>query len=245
MGALQGAEGAKKTGGMFMFTRLLAAVSLLSLTGAFAPAAAGNRVDTEEYLLADGFRVHDYCLVAMRHRHHLDFYRDFRALNDDGSVNAVIEIPAGTNSKFEVSEETGQMCWEFKNGAPRVIKYLGYPSNYGMIPRTLGGDGDSLDVLTLGKFERRGEVVRAKIIAVMKMIDGGDRDDKIIAVLPGTDLYDANSLTELEVTHPGITTILKAWFEGYKGPDEIVVERFGDAEEALAVVEDAMAAFQN
>ncbi len=226
-----------------MFTRLLVAASVLSLAGAAAPAAAGNRVDTEEYLLADGFRVHDYCLVAKRH-HHLDFYRDFRALNADGSVNAVIEIPAGTNAKFEVSEDTGQMCWEIKDGAPRVIKYLGYPSNYGMIPRTLGGDGDSLDILTLGKFERRGEVVRAKIIGVMRMLDGGDPDDKIIAVLPDTDLYAANNLSELEVTHPGITTILKAWFEGYKGPGEITVESFGDAAEALGVVQDAVAAYQ-
>lgn len=195
-----------------------------------------------ELLLAPGFHVKDYCLVP--HGRPLNFYRDIRPLNWDGSVNSVVEIPSGTNDKFEVSESTGQMCWEIKDGAPRVVKFLGYPGNYGMIPRTLGGDGDSLDMVTLGRLERRGRVVRAKVIGVLHLNDGGDVDDKIIAVLPGTALYAVNDISELDDQFPGITTILSTWFESYKGPGEITALGFGSASEAMTVLQAAMEAYQ-
>jgi inorganic pyrophosphatase len=50
--------------------------------------------------------------------------------NPDGSVNALIEIPAGTNAKWEVNEE-GVLEWEMKDGKPRVVRYLAYPGSYG------------------------------------------------------------------------------------------------------------------
>jgi inorganic pyrophosphatase len=226
--------------------RVLIVVALaLSLGVAERPALArGSGIQGQSaYLLAPGFFVRDYCLVAPTHRH-LNFYRDFAAQNPDGTVNAVVEIPAGTNDKFEVSEDTGKMCWEFKNGVPRVIKYLGYPANYGMVPRTLGGDGDSLDVLTLGRFERRGGVVKAKLIGVLHLLDGGDVDDKLIAVLPGTDFFAFDNLSELELQYAGTTSILATWFENYKGPGELQVLGFGDAAEAQQVLDAAKAAYQ-
>jgi len=210
----------------------------------YAPAAsAGPRNLEREYLVTPGFRVVDNCLVPKWHRH-FNFYRDIRPLNADGTVNAVIEIPAGTNAKWEVSEETGVMCWEIKNGAPRLVKYLGYPTNYGMIPRTMGDDGDSLDILTIGQLEFRGEVVRVKVIGVMHMLDGGDVDDKLIAVIPGTPAGDFNSLAALEAAWGGSESILKTWFEGYKGPGEIQVTSFGGPEDAMTVLADALAAYE-
>ncbi len=230
-----------------MRIRILAVAFLVLLVGSVErPAAvqAWGPPDQEQYLLAPGLFVRDYCVVSVRH-HHLNFYRDFAAQNPDGTVNTVTEIPAGTNEKFEVNEDTGQMCWELKNGVPRVVKYLGYPGNYGMIPRTMGEDGDSLDMLTLGKFERRGTVLAVKVIGVMHMLDGGDVDDKLIGVLPGTDFYDANNLSELEGKYPGITKIIGTWFESYKGPgSEIFVTGFDDAKEAQVVLDKAKQAYQ-
>ncbi len=229
-----------------MRLRILIVVALALFLGAVERPAlvqASGIQDQSAYLLAPGFFVHDYCLVSPMHRH-LNFYRDYAAQNADGTVNAVVEIPAGTNEKFEVSEDTGQMCWELKNGAPRIIKYLGYPANYGMVPRTLGGDGDSLDVLTLGKFQRRGAVVKAKVIGVLHLMDGGDVDDKLIAVLPGTDFYAYDNLSELEAQYVGISSILATWFENYKGPGELQALGFGDAKEAQGVLDLAKAAYQ-
>ena len=59
--------------------------------------------------------------------------------------------------------------WVWINNKPRIINYLGYPANYGMIPKTLlkkenGGDGDPLDVIVLGPPESKGSIVKCKII---------------------------------------------------------------------------------
>jgi inorganic pyrophosphatase len=226
--------------------RLLVGVVLVAVMALYAPAASACPQSLErEYLVAPGFRVVNNCLVPTSHHHrNFNFYRDVRPLNADGTINVVVEIPAGTNAKWEVAEDTGVMCWELKDGAPRLIKYLGYSANYGMLPRTLGGDGDSLDVITLGQFEFRGEIVRAKVIGVMHMIDGGDLDDKIIAVLPNTPLANVNSIAELDANFGGISNILKTWFESYKGPGEIEVTSFGGPDDAMAVINAGFAAYQ-
>jgi inorganic pyrophosphatase len=228
-----------------MRIRLLTVVSLALAVGfaGVATSSAKCRRSQDEYLLADGFQVRDYCLVSLKHRH-LNFYRDIPVFNADGSLNAVNEIPAGTNAKFEVAEDTGKMCWEFKDGAPRLIKFLGYPANYGMIPRTIAGDGDSLDIVTLGAFERRGEIVHPKIIGVLRLIDGSDVDDKIIAVLPDTPLSGVNSIAELDAQFPGASTIIETWFVSYKGPNELSSGGFGGPDEAMVVLQNAMADYQ-
>jgi len=223
--------------------RLLLCFVLVVVAAPYAPASSGGPRDLErEYLVAPGFRVVDNCLVPKWHRH-LNFYRDIRPLNADGTVNAVIEIPAGTNAKWEVSEQTGNLCWELKNGVPRVVNYLGYSANYGSIPRTLGGDGDSLDIITLGHMRFMGEIVPVKVIGVMHMIDGGDPDDKIIAVIPGTSLGGVNSIAELDANFPGVTGILATWFSSYKGPGEIEVTGFGGPEDATVVLNAGFAAY--
>jgi inorganic pyrophosphatase len=224
---------------------VLVGAVIVAAVGSYVQASGARCRDLErENLVAPGFRVVNNCLVPKAH-HHFNFYRGVRPLNPNGTVNAVIEIPAGTNAKWEVSEETGVMCWEIKNGALRVVKYLGYPANYGMIPRTLGGDGDSLDIITLGELRFRGEIAAAKVIGVMRMIDGGEVDDKIIAVLPGTPLGDVNSISELDAAFPGSSSILATWFGNYKGPGgEIEINGFGGPEEAWEVLDAGLAGYQ-
>ncbi len=221
-------------------------VSVLALVFLFIPATsqAQSVWDRNELLLARGFIASkDGLTVRNLFNPHLNFYRDFPAQNADGTTNLVVEIPAGDNRKFEVSEQTGVMSWEIKNGKPRLINFLGYPANYGMVPRTMGGDGDSLDGITLGKFEFRGEVTQVKVIGVLHLIDGGDVDDKIIAVIPGTVFGDIDSLAELDARYPSIKAIIETWFEDYKGPGELHSLGFGDADEAQAVIDAAKAAY--
>ena len=57
--------------------------------------------------------------------------------------------------------------WEEKDGEKRVVKFLGYPGNYGFIPQTLGGDNDPLDVIDLEESIDRGEIVTRKIIVAL------------------------------------------------------------------------------
>lgn len=167
--------------------------------------------------------------------------------NPDGSVNALIEIPAGTNAKWEVNGK-GVLEWEIKDGKPRVVDYLGYPGSYGMVPGTLqsekdGGDGDPLDVIVLGPALERGALVPVRVVGVLRLTDTGERDDKLIAVRPGSPMGDASDLADLDARHPGATRILEIWFENYKGPGRMESGGFADAAEASRIVDHAAASF--
>src|SRR5512135_1342084 len=65
------------------------------------------------------------------------FMTGYDPVNVDGTVNVVIEIPAGTTAKYMVDLKSGNIELEQKNGAPRYVQYLGYPCNYGNIPRSV------------------------------------------------------------------------------------------------------------
>lgn len=168
-------------------------------------------------------------------------------VNND--IQAIIEIPTGTTAKWEVNKSDGLLYWEIKNGQPRIVNYLGYPANYGMIPRTLlpieaGGDGDPLDVIVLGPPVERGSVVNAKLIGVLKLLDDGEQDDKLIAVLEDTPFYSLNSIGELDEKFNGVSLILSTWFESYKEPGKMVAEGFGDRNEAETILDTAILAFE-
>jgi inorganic pyrophosphatase len=162
----------------------------------------------------------------------------------------VIEIPAGTAAKWEVDKKDGSLKWEFKEGKPRIVKYLGYPGNYGMVPQTLlseelGGDGDPLDVLVLGKMVSRGSVVEAKLIGILKFLDGGEQDDNLLAVLPGTPFFDINDIQELDKKFKGTSTIIDIWFANYKGPGKVEAKGIAGVEEAKIVLNSAIKAYNN
>ncbi len=207
--------------------------------------------DRIDYLLAPDFQLFpgDYAAgIPDTLVHHpnknLNLYTDIAPTNADGTVNAVVEIPAGTHAKWETDTESGRIFWELKNGAPRIVKYLGYPGDYGMVPQTLGGDGDPLDVVLIGSMNLRGSVVPARVIGVFHLIDGGEVDDKLIAVVPGEPMGEVGSMAELNASYPGVSSILEIWFTNYKGPGGgLASGGFGDVDEAQSVLDAAVAAY--
>ena len=171
--------------------------------------------------------------------HH--FISGYEPLSADSLVNVVIEIPAGTNEKWEVEKESGHIAWEIRDGEPRVIDYIGYVGNYGMVPRTLAGDGDAIDILVLGAPQNRGDIVQARLIGVLEMLDDGEQDDKLIAVLPGTIFSEVQNLADLELSYPSVSTIITLWFENYKGPNNgVEVFGLGDVHRAWEIFSDSM-----
>ena len=179
-----------------------------------------------------------------------NFLKDWPSQDESGNVNAVIEIPAGRTEKWEVSKEDGTLKWDFKKGKPRVLKYIGYPGNYGMVPKTLlpkelGGDGDPLDIILLGPPIDRGQVATAKLIGVLKLEDRGEQDDKLIAVQFNSPLIKADTLEELNEHFPGITEILELWFTNYKGSGKMHSKDFGNRQEAERVLNEASDHYQN
>lgn len=175
-----------------------------------------------------------------------------KAFNEDGTVRAIVEIPTGTSAKWEVSKDDPKaVYWEYKNDKPRVVNYLGYPGNYGSIPGTalpkeLGGDGDPLDVIVLGQAVPRGEVVDVRVIGVLKMLDGGEQDDKLIAVLAKDSPFaHMESMAQMDAEYPGVSQIIDLWFANYKGPDGGMEGLgFEDASIARTVLEAAAANFE-
>ncbi|NUM55037.1 MAG: inorganic diphosphatase [Candidatus Hydrogenedentes bacterium] len=175
-------------------------------------------------------------------KHLIDGYP---ARNEDGTVNVVVEIPAGTGSKWEVKAD-GNLHWDIKAGKPRIVQYLPYPCNYGMIPGTSAADGDPIDAVILGPAVPRGSIVPTRIIGLLKLTDKGEQDDKIVTVMDDTPLAHITTISQLQAEFPGICEILEEWFVNYKGPGAMPFGGMGDAGEAdaalRAVLKEAAAA---
>ena len=160
-------------------------------------------------------------------------------------INAVIEIPAGTHEKWEYYPPAGKIVHEIKDGKPRVIQYLAYPVNYGYVPFSLlpknkGGDGDPLDIIVLGPTLERGESYKVRVIGILKLMDRGEIDDKLIAVIPRGIYKDVDDLYALNRKYPGITEIIKLWFANYKGRTKIEILGYGNIKEANKMIEQAL-----
>lgn len=98
---------------------------------------------------------------------------------------AFIEIKKGGKVKYELDKETGLIQFDRLLHTSMV-----YPANYGFIPRTLGGDGDPLDVLVLTTEPLdTGVLVDCRPIGMIVMVDDGEMDEKIIAVATGDPFF--------------------------------------------------------
>lgn len=151
-------------------------------------------------------------------------------------VNAVIEIPKGSRAKYEIDKPSGLLKLD------RVIhSSFYYPSNYGFIPQTYGDDKDPLDILVLSSLEIVPMcLVTAKVIGVMQMIDGGDADDKIIAVAAHDPSI--NYINNIEELPKHFFEELRHFFEEYKRLENkaVIVEEFQDKSTALRIVQEAI-----
>ena len=154
-------------------------------------------------------------------------------------LNVVIEIPYGSNIKYELDKESGAVVVD------RVMySAMFYPANYGFVPNTLSDDGDPADVLVINEYPlQAGSVIKARLIGVLIMEDESGMDEKLIAVPiskidPRYD--DIKSLNDL----PKITLDrIKNFFETYKmlEPNKWVkVKEYQDLESAKAILDKAI-----
>ena len=158
----------------------------------------------------------------------------------DSVVNAVIEIPAGTNTKIEYDKVSGKYLPDLEGGAVRKVRFLPYPGNYGFIPNTLvsaaeGGDGDPLDVLVLSESRPTGSLIRCIPIAALVMKDGGELDTKIIAVPADTAdrLFDADNYLDFALEFEPAKRMIENWFVYYKGYNAVELVGWEDGEFAM------------
>lgn len=156
-------------------------------------------------------------------------------------INVIIEIPKGSKNKYEIDKETGLIKLD------RAMKTSqDYPFDYGFVPRTYWEDGDALDVVVLTTYPLSpGILVEARPVGIMKMIDGGDSDDKIISVPKDDprwdnvkDIKDVNQHTLKEIRH---------FFETYKVIEnkKVEISGFGGRDKAEQAIKKAIKLYDN
>ena len=159
-----------------------------------------------------------------------------------GIVNTIVEVSAGSINKYELITESGQLKLD------RVgYSSLAYPFTYGAIPATWDYDGDPLDVEIVNITEPLvpGSLVEIRVIGVMKFIDGGEVDDKIIAVL--NDDKRSDHITSYKDLGEYWEKETKYYWENYKAmkkPGTGVVEAFHGPEEAIKVIKECAERYQ-
>jgi len=160
------------------------------------------------------------------------------------TVNGIIEIPKNTRAKYELDKDSGLLKMD------RVIySSMYYPANYGFIPQTYCDDNDPLDILVLSQITIVPMcLVEAKVIGVMRMLDGGELDDKIIAVAAND--MSVNHINDISELGPHFVKELRTFFEDYKKLEHktVEVEEFQNADTArqiiLKAIEDYKIKFQ-
>lgn len=151
-------------------------------------------------------------------------------------VNCVIEIPKGSKGKYEIDKRSGMLLLD------RVLfSSVHYPANYGFIPQTLADDHDPMDVLVFCSIDvYQMCIIEAKVIGVMEMIDGTEKDEKIIAVARND--MSVNYINELSELPPHTLVELRRFFEDYKQLEHknVTVEKFMDREKAYSVISESI-----
>lgn len=157
-------------------------------------------------------------------------------------VNLVVEIPAGSFTKYEIKDD----------GLVHVDRFqsmpVAYPANYGSMPRTLAGDNDPLDALVLTREPLHpGVIVRFRPIGYLKMMDDGEQDEKVIGV--PTDKVDPTfaeirDLSDLPLIE---RQRIEAFFRVYKdlpeGRNPVQLSGWGSAAEAKTLIRQSMQRF--
>ncbi|HWZ22468.1 MAG TPA: inorganic diphosphatase [Cytophagaceae bacterium] len=151
-------------------------------------------------------------------------------------VNGIIEIPKGTRAKYELDKDSGLLLLD------RVLySSMYYPANYGFIPQTYCDDKDPLDILIVSQIDVVPLcIVPAKVIGVMRMLDGGEADDKIIAVAAGDP--SVNHINDISELPKHFISEIRNFFEDYKKLENktVQVEEFENAQIAQDILKKAI-----
>lgn len=155
-------------------------------------------------------------------------------------VRAIIEIPMGSKQKYEIDKESGLLALD------RVLSSaVFYPANYGFLPQTYCDDKDPLDIFVLGQAPVVPlSIMNARVVGAMKMIDGGEADDKILAVHADDPQF--KHIETLDQINPHVLREIEQFFKTYKALEKKVVEvkNWVTKPEALQIVVDSAEFYQ-
>ena len=162
--------------------------------------------------------------------------------NVPNNINVIIECPRGSKNKYEIDKETGLIKLD------RAMKTSqDYPFDYGFVPQTLWEDNDPLDVIVLSTYVLApGILVEARPVAVMRMVDCGEGDDKIIAVPKNDPRWD--NVKDMKDLNPHTLREFKHFFETYKSIEngkEVVIKKTEGKAKALEAVKKSLKMYKD
>ena len=176
-------------------------------------------------------------------------YKMIPAFSEKNILQCVIEIPSGTSKKIEYNKTSHTFEIDKKNGQERIINFLPYPGNYGFIPSTLsatdeGGDGDALDMLVIAEALPTGTILEVIPIGMLKLLDNGAYDYKIIGVPAKKELQiiTATTYTDFLKKYPKAKEIIDSWFLNYDTSDILSSEGWTNEKEALKEIQKSLVA---
>ncbi len=157
---------------------------------------------------------------------------------DGGIINTVVEIPKWSTLKIEWNRKLA--VFELDRVEPSIFAK---PVNYGFIPRTLDEDGDELDTLIITNEPiPTGVYLKARVIGVLKFVDDGEVDDKIV-VVPADDRNTDDAIRSIDDLQEAWKQKIEHHFSHYKDlkkPGSTVVKGWGDAEEAKKIIKESI-----
>lgn len=154
-------------------------------------------------------------------------------------INAVIEIPYGSNVKYEVDKNSGAVVVD------RVLySAVFYPANYGFVPNTLADDGDPADILVINEYPlQAGSVIPCRLIGVLVMEDEAGMDEKLLAVPISKIDPRFDNIESIDDLPKATLNRIKNFFETYKllEPNKWVkVKGFKDLKTATEILDKAI-----
>lgn len=162
---------------------------------------------------------------------------------DGGIINVVVEIPAGSNNKIEWKRNL--KVFTIDRVEPKIFAK---PTNYGFIPQTLDEDGDELDALIITDEPLpTGVYLEARIIGVMRFVDDGEVDDKVV-VVPADDRSTGNAIKTLADLPEQTIKQIEHHFTHYKDlkkPGSTVVKGWEDIETAKQIIRESQERWTN
>ncbi|WP_069789649.1 inorganic diphosphatase [Cyanobacterium sp. IPPAS B-1200] len=157
-----------------------------------------------------------------------------------GLINVLVEIPGGSKNKYEFDKDMNAFILD------RVLfSSVKYPYDYGFVPNTLADDGDPLDgMVMMDEPTFAGCVIAARPVAMLEMIDGGDRDEKILCVPAEDPRYD--HVKSLKDIAPHRLEEIAEFFRSYKNLEKKETKILGwkDVDQVAPLVQECVKAYK-
>lgn len=169
----------------------------------------------------------------------MNLWHDVSVGNFPEELNLIVEIPMGSQNKYELDKDYGIIKLDRVLFSP-----LHYPGDYGFIPQTLGEDNDPLDGIVMLNFPTYpGTLMTVRPLGMLNMVDQGEKDEKILCV-PVDDIRYGNVKTLSDVAKPILDEIAH-FFQVYKDLENKKVEINGwsDLEETKKCIEAGIARY--